>query len=81
MPPVFPTRGLIFREPPDIGGSVLGTRTCTAKAVQTRTVWSLLHGSADLARGFANGPIGLAASRARAEAFHYAMLYNYIVGA
>ena len=60
---------------------MLGTRTCTAKAVQTRTVWSLLHGSADLARGFANGPIGLAASRARAEAFHYAMLYNYIVGA
>ena len=25
MPPVFPTRGIVFREPPDIGGSVLRT--------------------------------------------------------
>jgi hypothetical protein len=36
MPPVFPTRGIVFREPPDIGGSMLSTGSCTAKAVQTR---------------------------------------------
>jgi hypothetical protein len=36
MAPVFPTRGIVFREPPDKDGSVLRAHMRTAKAVQTR---------------------------------------------
>lgn len=39
-PPVFPTRGILFREPPDKGGSVLGTSTCITEAYETRVMAS-----------------------------------------
>ena len=42
-PPVFPTRGILFREPPDKSGPMLGTSQCTAKAYETRAMGELCH--------------------------------------